>query len=234
MLDNHLSRSRANRRLVPHISVWGSSFVGCHPRPTSARPPARPSLPPSLAPSRRSTHSLTHSLTHPLTHSLTHSLPSTHSSHSLTQFTHSLTHSLSSLARSLTHSLASLHSLTHCTQLNSTHSTSLNPLTHSHSLTRSLTHSLTLTQGQWQRAVAAEPPEALCSARVVASTQSLQKGLRRALSPLGPHLSLQWQAQYPEPPEWGCGARCRRWAPPLSLQWQAQYPEPPESLQWQA
>ena len=63
--------------------------------------------------------------------------------------------------------------------------------------------------------------------------------LRRALSPLGPPRSLQWQVQYPEPPEGaaarvvaagppslsavagavprasrrGCGARCRRWAP---------------------
>ena len=45
--------------------------------------------------------------------------------------------------------------------------------------------------------------------------QSLQKGLRRALSPLGPPLSLQWQAQYPEPPE-GAAARV------------VAYPEPPE------
>ena len=80
-------------------------------------------------------------------------------------------------------------------------------------------------------------PLSLCSGR--RSSESLQKGLRRALSPLGPPLSLQWQAQYPEPPEGaaarvvaagppslsavagavpkasrrGCGARCRRWAP---------------------
>ena len=87
---------------VPHISVWGSSFVGCHP----AR--IRPSFLPSvlLAPSsthslarslaRSLTHSPTHSLTHPLTHSLTHSL--THCTLTLPAVsrdlvTHSLTHS---------------------------------------------------------------------------------------------------------------------------------------------
>ena len=110
-----------------------------------------------------------------------------------------------------------------------------------------------------------EPPEG-AAARVVAagaagcprgrrSTQSLQKGLRRALSPLVPLAVFlvagavprasrrgcgarcrrwcrwlsSWQAQYPEPPELrGCGARCRRWCRWLSSSWQAQYPEPPE------
>ena len=61
------------RRLIPHISVWGSSFVGWHPArirrsflPSSSPPP------PSVAHSLTHCHSLTHSLTHsitPLTHS---------------------------------------------------------------------------------------------------------------------------------------------------------------------
>ena len=101
-----------------------------------------------------------------------------------------------------------------------------------------------------------EPPEGP-AARVVAagvagcprgrrSTQSLQKGLRRALSPLWRWLSA-WQAQNPEPPEGavplavflvagavsrasrrGCGARCRRWCRWLLSAWQAQSREPPE------
>ena len=57
-------------------------------------------------------------------------------------------------------------------------------------------------------------PLALCSGR--RSTQSLQKGLRRALSPLGPPRSLKWQAQYPEPPE-GSAARVVAAGPPAVL-----------------
>ena len=52
-------------------------------------------------------------------------------------------------------------------------------------------------------------PLTLCKGR--RSTQSLQKGLLRALSPLGPPRSLQWQAQsVPRASRRGCGARCRR------------------------
>ena len=275
--------------LFPHISVWGSSFVGCHP----AR--IRPSFLPSLRPPRPLTHSLTHSLhthtpsslqglshsltqslTHLLTHSLTHctlTLPAvsrdsvTHSlSHSLTcshthshsqsqSLTHSLSHSLThtprashSLARSLTHSLTLPEPVTHSLTQSLTHSQSQS-LTHSltQSLTRSLTHSLTLPEPVIQRpegaaacVVAAGPPSlsavagavprasrrgcgvrcrrsaplALCSGR--RSTQSLQKGLRRALSPLGPPRSLQRQAQYPEPPE-GAAARVVAAGPPAVL-----------------
>ena len=61
---------------------------------------------------------------------------------------------------------------------------------------------LETAEGPAARVVAAGPL-ALCSGR--RSTQSLQKGLRRAWSPLAPR-SLQWQAQYPEPPE-GTAAR---------------------------
>ena len=131
---------------------------------------------------------------------------------SVHSLTHSLTHSL--------HSLHSFHSLTHSL----THT----PLTHStHSLTHSLTH--TPRACDCRRGCGARcrrwAPLSLCSGR--RSTQSLQKGLRRALSPLGPPRSLQWQAQHPEPPE-GAAAHVVAAGPPRSLQWQAQYPEPPE------
>ena len=144
------------------------------------------------------------------------------------------------------------HSLTDTTQDLTTHSL--------HSLTHSLTHSLRWLPSVWQ-AQYPEPPEG-AAARVVAagaacclrgrrSTQSLQKGLRRALSPLVPLAVLvagavsrasrrgcgarcrrwcrwlsSWQAQYPRASRRGCGARCRRWCRLLSS-WQAQYPEPP-------
>ena len=58
------------------------------------------------------------------------------------------------------------------------------------------------------------------------STQSLQKGLRRALSPLVP-LAVLVAGAVPRASRRGCGARCRRWCRWLSS-WQAQYPEPPE------
>ena len=79
---------RLGRRnnFIPHISVWGSSFLAAIP-PDSARPPVPPSVPRSLPPS---THSLTHSLTHPLTHSLTHSLH-THTPRRRQRLSHSLT-----------------------------------------------------------------------------------------------------------------------------------------------
>ena len=178
--------------IFPHISVWGSSFVGCHP----AR--IRPSFPPSSSPPPPLTHSLTHSLAHSLTHSLA---PLTHSTHSL----HSLTHSLTPLTHSLT------------------------PLTHSltHSL-HSLTPALSGRRGCGARG-RRWGPGSLCS------VQRLQKGLRRAWSPLGARLSLQC----PETAEGaaarvvaaggpalsavsgavsrdcrrGCDARGRRWGP---------------------
>ena len=76
-----------------------------------------------------------------------------------------------------------------------------------------------------------EPPEG-AAARVVAalrgrrSNQSLQKGLRRALSPLVP-LAVLVAGAVPRASRRGCGARCRRWCRWLSS-WQAQYPEPLE------
>ena len=168
-----------------------------------------------------------------------------HITHSFIDTTQDLTtHSLTPLIHSLNTRSASHHSTPlistplHSSHLHSTpptplhalHSTSL----HSTPLPQSLTHSLTpRTQSThslaapraFRRACGARcrrwaprcrrwAPLALCSGR--RSSQSLQKGLRRALSPLGPPHSLQRQAQYPEPPERGFCARCRRWAPSLS------------------
>ena len=178
--------------------MWGSSFVGWHPARIrrSFRPP-RPLLRRSLT--------LTHSLTHSLILHITHSLTDT--TQDLT--THSLTHSLTPLTHSLTHSLT--HTPRAC-----------HPETAEGAAARVVAAgppSLSAVAGAVPRASRRGcgarcrrwAPLALCSGR--RSTQSLQKGLRCALSPLGPPRSLQWQAQYPEPPEWGCGARCRRWAP---------------------
>ena len=111
--------------------------------------------------------------THTHTHSLTHSLNLTHSLHSLTPLTHSLT---PRTTHSLTHSLHSLtpltHSLTHTPRR-------LQRLRHSltHSFTP-LTPSLTRLQKGLQCPETAEGPAAR-------SVQRLQKGLRRAWSPLG-------------------------------------------------
>ena len=143
-------------------------------------PGIRPSFPPSSSPPPP----------------LTHFARSTHSLHSLTPLTHSL------------------HSLTH-----STHS--LTPLTHS-------THSLRFSpeEGAAARVVAAGGPALSavsrdcrrgCGARgrrwgpgslrsVRRSVQRLQKGLRRAWSPLGARLSPQCPAQCPETAE-GAAAR---------------------------
>ena len=170
--------------------------------PASAGPSFRPPRP--LL--RRSFTHTPSSLTHSLTHSVTHSL------HSLTHSLHSLTHSFTSLTHSLTHSPHSLTPLTPLTQ--STHS-----LTHSfththntrshHSLTHSITDSGSLRSVQRLQMVAAGPL-ALCSGR--RSTQSLQKGLRRAWSPLGPSLFAVAGA-VPRASRRDCGARGRRWAP---------------------
>ena len=87
------------------------------------------------------------------------------------------------LPSSLTHSI---HSLTH----------SLNSLAHS------LTHSLIVAAG-----AAGSLP------RGRRSTQSLQKGLRRALPPLVPLAVFLVAGAVPRASRRGCGARSRRWAP---------------------
>ena len=75
---------------------------------------------------------------------------------------------------------------------------------------------------RWLPSHSPEPPEGAV-ARVVAagaagcpprgrrSTQSLQKGLRRALSPLVPLAALRVAGAVPRALRRGCGARCRRW-----------------------
>ena len=179
----------------------------------------------------------THSLT-PLIHSLNtrsashHSLTdttqnlTTHPTHSLTQHKICFT----PLHSTYLHSTPLHSSHLHSTPLHPLHSTHSTPL-HSTPLPQSLTHSLTpRTQSTlslaapraFRRACGARcrrwaprcrrwAPLALCSGR--RSSQSLQKGLRRAFSPPGPPHSLQRQAQYPEPPE-GASARVVAAGPP--------------------
>ena len=60
------------------------------------------------------------------------------------------------------------------------------------------------------------------------SLQRLQKGLRRALSPLGARLSPQWPAQYPETAEGGLRRALSPLGARLSPQWPAQSPETAE------
>ena len=105
-------------------------------------------------------------------------------------FAHSLTHSL--IHHSLTHSLTHSHTQHKISPLTHSLTHSLT-LTHSLSLTHSLTHSIT-------------DSGSLCS------VQRLQKGLRRAWSPLGPSLSAVAGAVL-RGSRRGCGARGRRWAP---------------------
>ena len=241
----------ARQILFPHISVWGSSFVGWHPARIrrSFRPP-RPLLRRSLT--------LTHSLTHSLILHITHSLTDT--TQDLT--THSLTHSLTPLTHSLTHSLTLPEPVIQ--RLQKGLRRALSPLGPPLSPQAQCPEP---PEGAAARVVAAGPPSlsavagavprasrrgcgarcrrwaplALCSGR--RSTQSLQngaaarvvaagppslsavagavprasrKGLRRALSPLGPPRSLQWQAHYPEPPE-GAAARVVAAGPPAVL-----------------
>ena len=204
----------------------------------------------SLTLTQSVTHSLAHSLTHShsLSHSLTRSL--THTPRATSSLiTHSLTHSHSvshSLTRSLTHSLS--HSLTHSPSLTLTHS-----LTHSRKCRWLSSWQAQYPEPprtgcgagcrRWCRCLPSawqaqypEPPEGP-AARVVAagaagcrrgrrSTQSLQKGLRRALSPLVP-LPAFVAGAVPRASRRGCGAGCRRWCRCLPAG-QAQYPEPPE------
>ena len=223
--------------LFPHISVWGSSFVGCHP----AR--IRPSFLPSLRPPRPLTHSLTHSLTHctltlpavsrdSVTHSLSHSLTCSHT-HSLTAHSHSqqspgtqsLTHSVThSLAHTLTHTPRASHSLTHSV----THSLTLpEPVTHS--LAHSLTHSLTLPEP-----VTHSLTQSLTHSQSQSLTHSLTQSLTRSLThsltlpepviqrpegaaacvvAAGPPSLSAVAGAVPRASRRGCGVRCRRWAP---------------------
>ena len=63
------------------------------------------------------------------------------------------------------------------------------------------------------RVVAAGPPSL---SAVAGAVPRASRSLRRGLSPLGPPRSLQWQAQYPEPPE-GAAARVVAAGPPAVL-----------------
>ena len=188
--------------IVPHISVWGSSFFGCHP----ARPPVLP--PPSFSPpsvlllhthltsfpNTQSSHHLTHTHTHLVISHLTFTHTVTHT----TQLSHQLTH---------THTLSlSSHHLTH------THFFSSHISTHNFIYSPFLSHLTSAVAGavsrDCRRGCGARcrrwGPGSLrsgrrrrgCGARCRRwglgslrsgrrSLQRLQKGLRRALSPLG-------------------------------------------------
>ena len=164
------------RFVIPHISVWGSSFVGCHP--ARIRPSFLPSFFPSFPPSSSLPPPLTRSLARSLSHSLTQSL-----THSLTDsLTHSLTHTFRRLQRLR-------HSLTH----------SFTPLTPSLTRLQKGLQCPETAEGPAARVVAAGPAlsavsrdcRRACGARgrrwagSLRSVQRLQKGLRRAWSPLG-------------------------------------------------
>ena len=246
LADSGVLLSKGIACFFPHISVWGSSFVGWHPARIrrSFRPP-RPLLRRSLT----LTHSLTHSFFTSLTHSLTqHKIsPLTHS---LTPLTHSLTHSLTlpepviqRLQKGLRRALSPLGPplspqaqypeppegaaarvvaaapLALCSGRRSTQSlqkglrralSPLGPL----ALCSGRRSTQSLQNGAAARVVAAGPPS--LSAVAGAVPRASRKGLRRALSPLGPPRSLQWQAQYPEPPE-GAAARVVAAGPPAVL-----------------
>ena len=178
----------------------------------AAIPPASalPSFPPSSSPPPPLTRSLTHSLTH-----CTLTLPAV--THSLT---HSFTHTTQDLPpRPLLHSLPTY------------------PEPHRRGCGARCRRWCRLLSSSWQ-AQYPEPPEG-AAARVVAaggaagcprgrrSTQSLQKGLRRVLSPLVVPLAVLVAGAVPRASRRGCGARCRRWCR-LPSSWQAQYPEPLE------
>ena len=68
-----------------------------------------------------------------------------------------------------------------------------------------------------------------CLARARRSTQSPQKGLLRALSPLVP-LAVLVAGAVSRASRRGCGARCRRWCRWLPSAWQAHSPKPPEGV----
>ena len=199
--------------IVPHISVWGSSFSGCHP----ARPPVLASsvLLSSIRPSLTHTSDLfpEHTI---ISSSHTH----THLVISHLTFTHTTQHLTS-------------HIHTHNTIISSAH-------THTQLvISSSDTHTFLLIShihSQLHLFALLVTPHIRSGRR---SLQRLQKGLRRALSPLGARLSPQWPVQSPETAEGaaarvvaaggpapsavagavsrdcrrGCGARCRRWGP---------------------
>ena len=138
--------------IVPHISVWGSSFFGCHP----ARPPVLP--PPSFSPPSVL-----------LLHTHLTSFPNTQSSHHLT------------------HTHSSCHLTSHIHTHNHTHNTIISSA-HTHTqlvISSSDTHTLLLishVHSQLHLFALLVTPHIRSGRR---SLQRLQKGLRRALSPLG-------------------------------------------------
>ena len=163
--------------IIPHISVWGSSFVGCHP--ARLRPSLRPSV---LRPSLLRPSLLRPSLTHTIILS-----SDLFPSHTIISSSHAHTLILSS---HISHShTQSSHHLTH------THTHLVLIISHTHTLILSSYH-LFLSFLSF--------PTSLCG-----GSQSLQKGLRRALSPLVP-LAVRVAGAVSRASRRACGARCRR------------------------
>ena len=232
--------SRASCPLLwffPHISVWGSSFVGCHP----AR--LRPSLRPSLLRPSLLRPSLTHAIILSSDLFPSHTIISsshTRSSCHLTSHIHTHNHLIISHTHSSCHHLTSFSHFSHCLSFSFSFI-----LFHLHliyspffGVSQSHTHNhlVALIHSQLHLFALLVTSHTRSGRR---SLQRLQKGLRRALSPLGARLAPQWPAQSPETAEGaaarvvaaggpalsavagavsrdcrrGCGARCRRWGP---------------------
>ena len=184
--------------VVPHISVWGSSFFGCHPA-RRGLPPAPPPPPPRLPlSSPRRITTLTHIQLHIILFIIL--FTSLHLDTSPPSHTYSSTSSSSSSSSPLPLTIILFASTYHH-----------HPHTH------------TAPEGAAARVVAA-----CCPPRGRRSTQSLQKGLRRALSPLVPLAVLAVAGALSRVFGRGCGARCRRWCRLLPSAWQAHAPEPPD------
>ena len=181
--------------------MWGSSFLAAIP-PDSARPPVLPSLRPSLL--RPSL--LRPSLTHTIILSSDLFLPS----HTIISSSHTHTHSCHLTSHTQHNYLISSHTHTQLVISSSdTHTHTLLLISHIHSQLHLFALLVTPHIRSGRRSI-----------------QSLQKGLRRALSPLVPLAAFRVAGAVSRASSRACGARCRRWCRLLSS-WQAQYPEPP-------
>ena len=174
--------------------------------PSRPTPPARPSFLPSVLPSFVLLSSVLLLHTQSSCH-LTSFFPHTQSSHHLTR-------TLILVISHLTHNTIISSAHTH-TQLvissSDTHTHTLLLISHIHSQLHLFALLVTPHIRSGRRSI-----------------QSLQKGLRRALSPLVPLAAFRVAGAVSRASSRACGARCRRWCRLLSS-WQAQYPEPPEA-----
>ena len=185
---------------------------------TLPEPQAHSSLTHSLTLTQSVTHSLAHSLTHSLSHSLTHSLTLTHP--------HSLTHSLTQVPLAVFVAGAVPRASQNGLRRGLSPLVPLPAFRVAGAVSRASRRACGARCRRWCRWMSSwqarypEPPEGP-AARVVAagaaaclrgrrSTQSLEKGLRRGLSPLVPLPACRAGA-VPRASRRGCGAGCRRW-----------------------